>query len=359
MTAGRCTRSFEAEAMRDGRLGDAERASFERHLATCAACAREVESLETLAGALRARTERPADELHVRRERTRLLAAFDRALVTPERARIPPGVVGSVAAIAVLAAALVVFVWGRLHTVPAPRSTADVRAEPEAVWSEHQDGDLERIQLVRGKLWVHVSHTTGGGRLVIELPDGELEDIGTTFAVQAADGRTARVTVDEGRVVLRLRGKPSVTLGAGDTWSPDLPAPVACASAPPLLPEPPPTAQPLPVPSGTRPVRPSLPAGAMSSAAGAVSSALPPDVSGDFRSAMDALDRGDDREAARAFGDFVARHSQDPRAEDAAYLRVIALQRSGDAAATRAAAAEYLRRYPAGFRRSEVDRLAR
>jgi hypothetical protein len=50
-------------------------------------------------------------------------------------------------------------------------------------------------------------------------------------------------------------------------------------------------------------------------------------------------------------------YPSDARAEDAAYLRVIALHRGGDVAATKQAALEYLERYPRGFRRAEVQAL--
>src|SRR4051812_26843199 len=84
-TPAACPRLFEAEAMRDGRLGGAALASFGRHITMCAACTREVQELEALAEKLRGGPEdnRDGDELHVMRERTRLLAAFDRALVAP------------------------------------------------------------------------------------------------------------------------------------------------------------------------------------------------------------------------------------------------------------------------------------
>src|ERR1700721_2223416 len=62
-------------------------ASVERHMTDSPACLHEAEALEGLACALRAppRDEGGVDMLHVRRERTRLLAAFDRALVAPEQ----------------------------------------------------------------------------------------------------------------------------------------------------------------------------------------------------------------------------------------------------------------------------------
>jgi outer membrane protein assembly factor BamD (BamD/ComL family) len=74
---------------------------------------------------------------------------------------------------------------------------------------------------------------------------------------------------------------------------------------------------------------------------------------------MDALDRGDNHDAATRLGRFLKEHPRDPRAEDAAYSRVIALERSGDTSGMKDAAQEYLRRYPVGFRHTEVDALSR
>jgi TolA-binding protein len=74
---------------------------------------------------------------------------------------------------------------------------------------------------------------------------------------------------------------------------------------------------------------------------------------------MAALDVGDNAGAAAAFASFLVEHPRDPRAEDAAYLRAIAVQRSGDHARMKSAAREYLRRYPEGFRRAEMETLAR
>ena len=79
----------------------------------------------------------------------------------------------------------------------------------------------------------------------------------------------------------------------------------------------------------------------------------------DFRAAMALLHRGDSAAAAVAFAGFLARYPSDPRAEDAAYLRVLALQRSGGDAATRQAARDYLVRFPEAFRRGEVEPLTR
>ena len=79
-----CSRLFQVEALRDGRLEGAERKSFERHLAGCAVCAHEADEMEKLAAAARAggTDAGSADQLRILRERTRLLATFDRALVS-------------------------------------------------------------------------------------------------------------------------------------------------------------------------------------------------------------------------------------------------------------------------------------
>lgn len=79
----------------------------------------------------------------------------------------------------------------------------------------------------------------------------------------------------------------------------------------------------------------------------------------DFRAALAALDSGNPSLAATLFATFLARHPTDRRREDAAYLRVIALQRAGNASATRDAARSYLRQFPNAFRRTEIEPLAR
>ena len=72
---------------------------------------------------------------------------------------------------------------------------------------------------------------------------------------------------------------------------------------------------------------------------------------------MSAFNARDDRQAAALFSAFVAQYPRDPRAEDAAYLRVLCLRRLGDPVQMKAAASEYLRHYPRGFRRAEIEAL--
>ena len=364
-----CPRLFQAEAMRDGRLTGAELASFERHMTACPACLREVRALEGLAEAVRAsaRIVPDANELHVRRERTRLLAAFDRALVAPEQPRsrvrrrlLRPATAG------VLVASALAFWHMRSGERPPHVEDVAIHADRTAVWSRRTRDDREQVMLERGALFIHVDHAAGArGGLVIVLPDGELEDTGTTFTVSVQDGHTQRVTVRQGSVVLRLRGQPEVALGPGDTWLANMQSacPSAAAAAAPI---PAHDAKPAfrggaqggghrsarlsaPVPAARQPQAPAP----RSPAADASEASL------DFRAAMAAFDRGDHRQAAAAFAGFLAAHPHDSQAQDAAYLRVIALQRCGDDDGMQAAALEYLRRFPAGFRHAEVGALVR
>jgi hypothetical protein len=359
-----CPRLFEAEALRDGRLAGAELASFERHASSCAACTREIRELEALASALRGTPASASDELLARRERTRLLAAFNHELVAPGRSW-PRALLLAPVVLALVAVAAFVLV-----RTPAPPPASPVaggvtvRGDSGARWSERTEAGKKQLIVERGALWIHVDRPPDAGRFVVVLPDGELEDIGTTFTVAVAEGRTTRVSVEDGRVLLRLRGQAPVSLGAGERWSPTpspsiadsttahSTTPLPPLSAPPSSAPPSPVASPSPPPSS----RASTP-----SSLSSLSSAAPPlarDPSLDFRAAMAALNTGQHREAAALFAGFLAQHPRDPRAEDAAYLRIIAFQRSGDRSAMKDAAHGYLRRYPKGFRRTEAELLA-
>lgn len=342
-----CPRLFEVEAWRDGRLNGAEAERFQAHLKQCASCTSEMRNLEALGGALRAPLPE-ADELHVRRERTRLLAAFDASLVpAPRRWH---GNLWLVAAVAAMTCAALALAFRFVSPQPA-RSAAShgaplaepvvVHADSSARWSRQAEAQLETIRLESGVLSIHVDHGGSPRRLRVLLPDGELEDIGTTFSVSADSGRTTRVSVQEGSVVLRLRGVAPLALGAGESWSPPpMSAPPAAAAAT------------LPAAHSAKPV-----VSAASSAS--TSAAAPgPDPAEEFRGAMAALNRGDNNQAATLFATFVAEHPRDSRAEDACYLRVLALQRAGNTGAMHQAAHDYLTRYPHGFRTSEVEPLA-
>jgi TolA-binding protein len=358
-----CPRLFEVEALRDGRLSGPELTHFRAHLSVCPDCAREAEALDALGAALRnAPNASRVDELQVRRERTRLLAAFDAHLVPTPRARGRAFRYGLASATLSLLAVLVFAFWRDRSPAPITQAADPVliRGDSNARWSRQSEGQLDRIRLEQGALSIRVDHTTETRHVVVILPDGELEDIGTTFSVSADAGRTTSVSVQEGSVVLRLRGELPRVLGAGDTWSPPA-APPTLASSSPTDSEA--VATP-PGPSSTGSSAAPPMSGSRLGAKSLVSAGarpVPPtdtrDPAADFRTAMEAFNGGDHQRAAALFGAFLSQHSRDPRAEDAAYLRVLASHRAGDSAATRRTARDYLRHYPQGFRRAEVEAL--
>jgi outer membrane protein assembly factor BamD (BamD/ComL family) len=74
---------------------------------------------------------------------------------------------------------------------------------------------------------------------------------------------------------------------------------------------------------------------------------------------MAAFGAGDYGRAEALFRAFERENPGDARVEDTTFLRAVARNRRGDEAGARAAARDYLRRYPAGFRRLEAERLLR
>jgi hypothetical protein len=316
------------------------------------------------------------DELHVRRERTRLLAAFDRRTgagqgVTPVTKR--HWLRGTALAAALVCALTLALVQ------PWRSARAQVHALPDTSWSQRSEAGYDLVELEHGSLWIHVEHGARYAQpLKVVLPDGELFDQGTTFEVSAASGRTLRVTVQSGRVELRVWGLEPVTLEAGDTWQPAEPR---LASEPSLTtrpgvseavaPEPVdsvhevasvPSAPPERELHGLGPAPEALAVRAKSNGVGERVTPAVPDTraaDADFRSATDALRAGNAAQAAAAFARFLLKYPRDPRAQDAAYLQIVSLQRSGDVSEMKKAANAYLQRFADGFRRVEVERLAR
>jgi hypothetical protein len=233
------------------------------------------------------------------------------------------------------------------HTAP-PTATPDpivIDAE-HARWSRVDDGAMTTVRLEDGDARFHVEHAGPARRLVVLVPDGELEDVGTTFFVRVRDGHTLEVRVDEGRVAFRHGSDPSVLLTAGQRWTAH--DPVAVGSPPPIkAPE-----MPVDVP------RPTASSPARTPTSVSRHPAEPP-IERELRDAVAALDGGDPGRAAAKLREIIARYPDDARAEDAAYLLVIALQRASDGEGARAAARDYLRRFPDGFRRAAIEPIAR
>jgi hypothetical protein len=279
-----CSRCWEAEAVRDGRLTGSEARSFLRHAASCAPCSRQVRELDRLGASLRALPPPPRDALTVRRSRRAILQRLDEQTLRPEPSRLVRPLLWS----AGLAAAAALGFWLR-----SPSS------------------------------------------LPSSLPTREM---------QADRGITApRSPAPAPEPVALADARPSPSAPA-----PSLPlvaAPAQVSS---------------PVPRGLHPAAPAL-ASALAPAAPSAAPAAPAEdtQATEFEQAMEHFRAGRLGAASALFDAFASSHPGDARAEDAAYLRVVALARSNQREAARQAAASYLARYPGGLRAKEVQNLVR
>lgn len=353
MSTERCTRAWQAEALEDGRLGDADAASFRRHLATCGACRGEVDALAQLQAAAARLPELSSTPLEHRRLRQELLRRAHAAGAQAPRA---PKLLWLTAGAVALAAAVAVVAWPHpvMSPAPQPRAMPLPRAAPEYVATTSSDavvrtldgGAALRLSLERGELGLTVSPLRSDQRFIVQLPDGELEIKGTRFTVAADGARTTSVRVFEGRVALRLRDHSPLLLNAGDSF----PAPVST----PAVIQPPPASTPLPAKRAAEPQAPEAPEAI---ADPALTERPPPEST--FARAMTAFQAGDFGHADTLFEQFEREQPSDSRVEDALFLRAVARARRGDEAGARAIARAYLERFPNGLRKPDAERLAR
>ncbi len=296
-----CIRLSEVEAAHDGRLAlDAE------HLAGCAQCSAEAASLALLSSSLGALRTSSSDAAALARAREVVLTT---ALV-PKRTIAWPRLA--------VAALIAVLATGSLlafkASVPAAATRIQAIDEGEARWTIDSRDDSENITLTEGTLQLSITRPTNGKQVIVHVPDGTIEDIGTVFHVMVSNGATQEVRVDQGAVRLTLKHFGLVELRAGEHWSrseqrssvgssmaapPTEPAPVVVPAADPVTPK---TIRRTPGPA--------------------------PKIEAD-----------------------------DSEGEDAAYLSVMRSVREGSLDETAAAAKNYLEKYPSGFRAREVQRL--
>jgi anti-sigma factor RsiW len=353
-----CDRRWEVDAYREGRLGEKDAQSFERHLRVCDGCRLQKASDERLRRLARSLPDPAPSDLTLRRLRARVLRDVATGAGASPRARMLWSRVATAAPIALAVglggawvlrgrAAPPAAVSGTAATVaaaatPAPSATAvpapaafagTVRAGEGARWTQAREAGIERVTLGDGTIDVHVRHQEGGERFLVAMPDGEIEVRGTTFDVTVSGGATARVHVDEGLVDLRLHGRAIARLGAGDTWAP-------------------------------APIGPAPRTGAAQSAGAAVAvtggrvSPTPGDQgAAEYGEAVRMLREGRSADAAGAFEAFLLAHPRAPQAEDASFLQAVALARAGRADAAALAAEQHLSRFPSSFHRKEAALL--
>jgi len=345
----RCSRQWEIDPYRDGRLGARDAQSFQRHLSTCEACTTQLEQDERLRTLAQALPEDAPSELSLRRLRGRVLRDIAMGVAPPTSSRALRLILATLAL-----AGLAMGAWALVGHRPPPEiavrvpetaTPATTPGAPEptealagavvastgARWLQERVHGVERVVLDDGALRVHVRSQVAGERFLVMLPDGELEVRGTTFEVSVEHGATTRVHVEEGEVEVRLHGQETRRLTTGETWR--ISAPLASSA---LL-------APSGLPSRTR----STPATSAAVADGAAAYAM----------AIGLLREGRNDEAAAAFHTLVQSQPSASQAEDASFLEAVALARAGRGNAAASEAEDHLVRFPGSFHRREATIL--
>ena len=335
-----CPRRWEVSAAHDGRLLQKDLESMNRHVSSCNDCLRERGRIETLAQGLRHLPALPDDLLAARRMRQRLLAEVNGMIVAPAPRRPRWRWAAASALVVGVAASLLL-----RHRAPTPSTLlpsvvaarpdvnadaipVEVTASAGSIWQKRLLADELHIDLSVGEIVAKIGPRKPGQRVRIQLPDGWIEDLGTTLSVRVEDGQMASVRVSEGRVLLQLRGRESHELNAGESWERSL------DGEPPMLPH----ASAAPVRLGSK--------GAKAVSAIASNPAPPTNPVSTGTKAADAP-----QVPAVAAGAIA-------REEDELYLHIVALARAHQVSEARAAAKEYLARFPNGFRRDAVFEVA-
>jgi hypothetical protein len=327
MSAPGCVRRWEAEAARDGRLADDAREAYLLHAQRCADCRAEQRALDELRVTLRASSPLIADEMAVRRVRQNVLSAFNREVLRARPAFTASRGVRVGGLILLLSAAAALLLVARTRR-PAPEPAAlQLIAEPGARFVHERRANLEYVVLSDGTL--ELSFKRGlRMALLVRVPDGAIRDYGTVFRVSVREGRTQRIVVREGAVLLQRRGLPDRMVLAGEVFDaePSVPSPAVLPAADLLesASAPPPTA--------------------------AVAS---PDIAKKPAPRKDASSSKHHEHVAA-----VPAPADGFELQDRAYLRIVALLHEGRGAEARVAAQEYQRDFPDGFRRGEVERIA-
>jgi hypothetical protein len=311
-----------------------------RHRETCAECAQEGRTLRALGHELSRLPEVSRDQVSVQRSRQRLLAAHNESVIDPPRRSIAHRVAG---ALALASAAAAWFVLAHRQPVSGPARASgeivEVHEEAGARWTRHQEASRIFVDLEDGAASFEI-HPHPGRSVVIRLPDGEVEDIGTVFEVRVAEQHTKHVAVSEGRVSVRLNGRSIVSLSAGETWDSEPARPVELAPSAAAT------------GSALRGAAPRL-------ATEKTTPATPSHLQKPAFPALSARPRSAPEAPAAPVSDAAKAQSEESsKAEDDAYLHIVDLLREAKDSEAEARAKDYLLRFPSGFRRIEVLNIA-
>ena len=219
MMSERCEHSTTLEAWFDRRTSELESRRVERHLETCAECQRELDRLEALRATLRESLADRPNPFAMRRLRHRVLN-LARGGDEPPRTRLRPPHLAWIAAFLAGAALMITgaaSLWARLTT----REALLLATSPGASYADERAPGRRVVRLTEGEFDFDVDSSVDGRQLLVLVPEGEIEDIGTHFRVVVRGGHTVSVSVTEGEVEVRLRDLPQRRLVAGMSWNPE------------------------------------------------------------------------------------------------------------------------------------------
>jgi hypothetical protein len=207
------------------------------------------------------------------------------------------------------------------------------------------DSFEERVRLRAGSVALRVPKLGTRGKVSVETRDALVEVHGTQFSVRVVDeppvAAFTEVAVREGRVLVRS-GAQSRFLGAGESWSSRVEAPVVVVPPAPA-PEVTPPAHPAEKASARkrRPVPPSE----LAAQNRLLEAAELAQKGGMLALALDRLDR------------LIARYPDAELADNARVQRFRVLRLAGRDAEAVAAARDYLEQQPSGFAHAEAEQL--
>ncbi len=374
-----CSMPALVEARHDGRLGPSEAASVERHLGVCRECAEYSAVIERVRATVR-EPRRSATAFEHQRIRVALLRAM--AVAAPHRGRrrvlaLAVGFAVLVTGCLALANSGVIARWAgplleKVRSTPAGARGLRIDASTGARFERTRKGDADVVVVHAGTVDVSRGVLGPGERLLVQIGDAELEAKSSRFTIEADGDRIQRLHVDEGLVEIRASGF-TAAIPSGGSWRF---SPVAPPLSPPPRPTenvvaPTPSADPASTASSAKvvadvrraPARPVVAPSLEPRPEAPTTSALDDrsprldDASLVFAHAIEALGRGDHEEAARGFSKFTEVAPNDPRADEADFLRVLAFERAGQPMPTRLAAARYLAAWPSGAHRADVRRV--
>jgi len=226
-------------------------------------------------------------------------------------------------------------------------SAGDVRlVSPGRIEVVATNAAERRLRVALGAVEVDLPKKLPHGQaLILETPDAQVRVVGTAFRVEVnldAGGKPAtEVSVRRGIVWVSQSGVRKATLGAGSKWrSAEAPVAVAPASK----------SESARVETTAAPSRSGRPTEAQGTLA---------EENRLYESALAARNAGDDRRAAEAFGQLLARYPRSVLVEQSLAERFRALDRAGQVSLSVAAARRYLAAYPEGFARADAERIVK